>query len=169
MNTLPIIILSATLSGDPMVAIPQAAFFKEAVYWEDENFLENALGFAPNSVTFSQHYGAWFEETKEAVDNFYSPNVVDTVYHFTQYADTVQFYKTENGEYLAQAILRTPVVNLKGGIHVGMSKEEFGAILGKKCPVPDLLQIGDHAHNEVYYFYFVNDRLQTIFFDGYVD
>lgn len=105
---------------------------------------------------------------KELVNNRHVDNVVDTVKTFKFDKIDIKSYKSTSEEWIFEAKILNPEVELLKSIKIGIDKRYFEKIVKTKLN-SNLVKVGNLEETSVFIFKFENDILQEIDFEGYLD
>lgn len=144
---------------------------QEALIEVNNDFVAQPLGFQINESNIIGKYPKEFSVKSKPINNKHDNNVIVTLKTFENSGklnDSFLIYKTHEKEFLKEAKIRTNRIELKDNIKVGMSKESFT----KKLNLGDwsnVIKICNTEQTINWIFYFSDSKLDSIFYQGYVD
>lgn len=110
--------------------------------------------------------------SKEPVENRHIKGQIDTIITAEANNSTFTIYKAKQDELLQKAEIRGSSIELKNGIRVGMTNEDFNARFNQiEQPIgPNAtVTLNNPTVPSSFIFRFNNNRLEQISFNGYVD
>jgi hypothetical protein len=134
-----------------------------------KEFLEEPFGFKESIENFSNNSDAKFKTQKLLRKNKHYPEKTDTIYQLTYKKSEIFFYKTYMGkEFLLTGNILNRQIELKNGIRVGITQDEFIQRFSNKLELnkDSLMMIGEGTK---YTFIFDNEKLCRINIDNYFD
>jgi hypothetical protein len=134
-----------------------------------KEFLENPFGFKESIENFSSLTSPKFNTQKLLRKNKHYPEKTDTIYQFTYKNSEILFYKThQRQEFLLAGKVLNKQIELKNGIRVGITKDEFTSRFSDdlKFQSDSLQMIGEGTK---YTFIFDKEKLYRINIDNYFD
>jgi hypothetical protein len=153
------LILPITLLGQDEENLP---------YIQRDSFVSNAFGFPVSVRNFTKNYSGLFAITKKPVRNKYNNSIVDTIYTFSKGKTKIEIYHSREKDLLQSAYIDTDKVPFKYNMKVGNTKADIAKLLKAKI-TKDKVQVGDLEHGEVYTFSFAKNRLNSIYYCGYLE
>lgn len=132
-------------------------------------FLENPFGFKESIENFSSLTRPKFNTKKLLRKNKHYPEKTDTIYQLIYKNSEIFFYKTHQGkEFLLAGKVLNKQIELKNGIRVGITKDEFKSRFSDdlKFKADSLQMIGEGTK---YTFIFGKGKLNRINIDNYFD
>ncbi|MFD2561849.1 hypothetical protein [Aquimarina rubra] len=118
-----------------------------------------------------------FESQYSSVDttlfnNRHVDNQIDTVFTFKYGSSFIEIYKNSSEEFIKNGFSNSDTLNLNRGLRYGMSKTDFLKLLSNIDSVSNLHNNFRIQNSEIVQnvdFKFVNDKLEYIHFEGYLD
>jgi hypothetical protein len=132
-------------------------------------FLKSPFGFEENIANFQNITKPKFKTEKVLRKNKHYPEKTDTIYKFKYKNSSIFFYKTHlNQEFLLVGKIINKQIQLKNGIRIGITKNDFIARFNKNLNWQNdsLELIGEGTK---YTFIFESDHLSKIKIDNYFD
>jgi hypothetical protein len=105
----------------------------------------------------------------ESVINMYNPDVIDTIYSFSDDNNEIQFYKARENSFVLTFTVTDTLFKLNGNIHPGMTKDDFALVFNISKPLENTVIIQDSDDTITFQFFFENNRLMQITSDIYLD
>ncbi len=134
-----------------------------------QEFLESPFSFKESIENFTNITRPKFNTKKLLRKNKHYPEKTDTIYQFTYKKSEIFFYKTHQGqEFLLAGKVVNKQIELKNGIRVGITKDEFKSRFSNnlKFKADSLQMIGEGTK---YTFIFDKGKLYRINIDNYFD
>lgn len=134
-----------------------------------KEFLENPFGFKESIENFSNLTNPKLNTKKLLRKNKHYPEKTDTIYQLTYKNSEIFFYKTHQGkEFLLAGKVLNKQIELKNGIRVGITKDEFTSRFSDnlRFKSDSLQMIGEGTK---YTFIFDKEKLYRINIDNYFD
>lgn len=138
---------------------------------EREVFIVKPLGYEPTIKGFRTNLPSSFKLQVYSMRNVHNPSVIDTIYRFYHKNSQFLVYKNlSNREMFFAGNIYTPRIQLRNGVKVGMSRDEFfHCFLDLKPKNSDTIRISSkHAPNSIN-FIFKDNTLKIIKIDNYID
>ncbi len=133
-----------------------------------KEFLETPFGFKETIQNFSNLEKPKFKTQKLLRKNKHYPEKTDTIYQLTYKKSEIFFYKTHEGkEFLLAGKVLNKEIQLKNGIQVGISKDQFKGRFSEELQFKDSLQL--NGEGTKYTFIFTKNKLSRINIDNYFD
>lgn len=157
-SNIPNRIFSSTYSGTE----------NDIPYYSSDEFTNNAL------KTYTLDYlKSEFSETNETrktpVENLHDNSIIDTIYHFSDKRNTIEYYKGTYANFISKFEVTDNQYDLHGGISAGTGKKDFKKAFNIKDEIGDVVNIGNTSKTAIYTFYFKKDKVQKISSLFYVD
>lgn len=130
-------------------------------YYSADEFSNNAL----ETYTFDylkSEFSGENEILKEPVENLHDNNIVDTIYHFSDHSNRIEYYKGKHANFITKFEVTDSQYNLYGGISAGTGKNDFKKAFGIDDQIGDIVNIGNASKTAFYTFYFKKDKIQKI-------
>lgn len=109
-----------------------------------------------------------FRMGKELVENRHMKDVIDTIKTFSFRKTSLRVYHTKGLYAVESAKINDPEFSLKGPVQIGMGKNKLGEILNLELN-KNIVKVNNELGTLEFNFYFKNNILQRINFQGYVD
>lgn len=138
---------------------------------ENNSFVSQPLGFEIIESNLLERFPSAFKVINKAIQNKHDHNVIDTLKTIEtkgELKDYFLIYKTQDKELLKEGKIRTDRIKLKDNIRVGMSKEEFAKKLNVET-WPNLMKFCNTEQTINWTFYFSESKLDSIWYQGFVD
>lgn len=116
-----------------------------------------------------QEFGSILTCTREPVTNIYNPDIIDTIFSFSDDNNEIRFYKARENCFVFTFTVTDAVFKLNGNIQTGMTKDDFASIFNIFKPVENVVIIKDSEGTVAFQFFFDNNRLSQIVSDIYLD
>jgi len=109
-----------------------------------------------------------------SAETFFNRHVdgqIDTLFTLRFAKDYFKIYKTASENFLQEACIQSETFKTKDGFHVGMTKSEFKRLIPsyELSKIPDYIRLQSFEVLEWIDVVFIQGRIQTIKFSGYVD
>ena len=109
-----------------------------------------------------------FTLIKEPYPNDHYKEIIDTILTVIFKDSKIVIYKAQNKDILISARIKDVEFELNNSLKIGTGKNEIEKLLGIKIS-DDIFEVGDLEWGSVFTFTYVNDKLETIEFEGYID
>lgn len=109
-----------------------------------------------------------FEVETDLTENRHIENQTDTIKTLTFDESTLRIYTTTGLYALESAEIKNEELALQDSVKVGMSKEQLEQVLSIELK-GDVIEVGNFTRNMHFTFYFKDELLERIEFNGYVD
>lgn len=109
-----------------------------------------------------------FEVEEELRENRHVEQQKDTVKTLKLDESTLRIYTTTGLYALESAEIRNEELALDSAVKVGMTRDQLERVLDAELQ-SDIIEVGNMTRNMHFTFYFEDDRVQRIEFNGYVD
>jgi len=157
-NNIPNKIFSNTYSG----------IENDIPYYSSDEFTNNAL-----KIYTLDYLKSEFSETNETrktpVENLHDNSIIDTIYHFSNNSNTIEFYKGTHANFITKFEVTDSQYDLFGGISPGTGKKDFKKAFIINDKIGDVVNIGNSSKTAIYTFYFKKDKIQKISSFFYID
>ncbi|QIA09331.1 hypothetical protein [Draconibacterium halophilum] len=137
-------------------------------YYSSNEFTNNAL----KSYTLDYLKSAFAgknETSKTPVDNLHDNSIVDTIYHFSDNSNEIEYYKGTHANFITKFDVTDSQYDLYGGISAGTRKDDFTKAFNIENKTGDVVNIGNASQTAIYTFYFRNNKIQRISSLFYID
>ena len=141
---------------------------KPEPFYQNEKFVSTAFGIKTTVHGFIKKYGNSFHVTKKPVSNEHNPRLTDTIYIFQKGNCKIEIYHSQSADFVQSAMITSPLIDIGSGIKIGQTKKEVITRLKLKT-TPNKFQVGDLESGSLYSFEFIQDTLNSVEFEGYVD
>lgn len=138
-------------------------------YYYCEDFVLNALRFEYTVKSVDSAYKGFFKVTRDSVTNSHDKNQIDTVYTFVKNPNSIEIYRSPDADFLTRFDFTDPCFLLAGNIHTGVEKSFFVEKFHLSSLKQDTIEIGNLEGSYKFKFYFKNDKLERISFNGDLD
>ena len=137
-------------------------------YYQSDDFTAKAIE-EYTIASVRKKYSNQLKLTLIPVKNRYKPNIVDTLYEFSNKQSIIQFYRASNADFIQRFDISDPIFKLAGCVSVGQLKNNITKQFGIKEKIGDTITIGNIEHTSAFTFYFKNNRIVRISSYQYLD
>ena len=109
-----------------------------------------------------------FQVENKLTANRHVQNRMDTIKTLTYDESTLKIHTTTDLYALQSAEILDEIFSLQEGLEVGMTKEQLEQVLSEELR-SDVIKVGNSTRNMHFTFFFEEDVLERIEFNGYVD
>jgi hypothetical protein len=138
---------------------------------EKDVFIMRPFGYEPTIKNFRTNLPSSFKLQVYSMKNIHNPSVIDTIYKFYQKKSELLIYKNSNKRELFFAgNIYNHKIQLRNGVRVGMSRDEFFRCFENFKPRnDDTIRISSKRAINSINFIFKGNKLKVIKIDNYID